>query len=590
MAELRDILLEDIEDLHNYREVEPPSDKDADMVELAADIKVHGILQPVLCRPHANPMKEKAGKVQLIYGHRRKLAAKMNGMSAIPALIKFVPDEEILEIQVTENLHRKDVHPLDEAGAYKAYGDQKKLLPEEIALKFGKAPQYVAQRLSFNNLIPELRKDFKAGILLIGHAVLLARLQPADQKLIMGKAKNHHHKQGDWYDSVDDMKEDIECDIMHELTHAAFDKKDASLVKKAGACTTCQKRSGAGLLFPDIKEKDRCFDGACYRLKVTTHLLRQIDELVIGPNPMPVIVGYSSSNIDPAVKKKLTENKIKLLEEMTDYSQSTKKTTGATLALKVCGSDAGRVVGIILKKTDKARAAKAAAKDASVEDTAEMIDSQINGIKERAKRSIELDAEKIHKRIVEHCADLKPFKEPNYIFLTNPFEMAALYFIAYKKMDSDDQKQLAKLLGLPTPKNFMNFYGGNETLLFDKLVEAPAEALAFIIRAMVRSQMMGTGILPTHTEGHIVRKIAEQYPAIPIAQYQVEQKAIADKRIAREKERIDELQEKKKALKPAAAKKSSSPKKKKASRNGGDESNDADVVEPDFNFNGNDDE
>src|SRR5579872_7246144 len=123
MAELKDILLEDIDDLPNYREVEPPSEKDPDMIELAADIKVHGILQPVLCRPHFNHMKEKAGKVQLIYGHRRKLGAKMAGLSTIPALVKFVPDDEILEIQVTENLQRKDVHPLDEAAAFRAYMD-----------------------------------------------------------------------------------------------------------------------------------------------------------------------------------------------------------------------------------------------------------------------------------------------------------------------------------------------------------------------------------------------------------------------------------------------------------------------------------
>lgn len=522
------------------------------MIELADSIKKDGVLQPILVRHHP---REKY-IYQLIFGHRRRLACEMAGLETILAYIKEIADEDILEIQVTENLHRKDVHPIDEAAAYKAYMDDKKVTIEELSAKFAKRPEYIAQRLSFNALIPDLKKDFSQGILLIGHAVLLARLQPADQKTVMASSRNQHHKDGAWYEAVDDMKDTIESEIMHELGQAGFDKKDAKLVPKAGACLGCQKRSGAGLLFADVKEKDRCFDAGCYKSKVKAHLLRQIDELVISANPMPVVVGYGTRDMDPDVKKKLADNKVKLLVEYNDYSDSPKSSKSSTLALKVCGTNAGKIIGITLKDTEKAKAAKSASAGTSDELTADQIDQQIADIKERTKRGDELDAEKVHARITEQLLGLKPFQDidckPSMIKAP---EHAAMLYILFQKMDSDDQEKVSKALKVKGDKKYGRYFMVENLAIAKALADATPEIYAFITRCAIKETLIGN-IFPPTAEAHLVRQIAETYEGVPISTYEAEQKIIADKRKGNAQKRITDLQKKKADLAPKTSKKS----------------------------------
>lgn len=518
------------------------------IAELASSIKQHGIIQPIMVRPLNNHLHE------IVCGERRWRAAQLAGLEEMPANVRELSDEEAFEISITENLQRKDVHPLDEAAAYKRYQEMKKVDVQELAAKFGKAPAYIAQRLSFNSLLPELKKDFHAGILLIGQAVLLARLQPEDQKTIMARCKNHVHKGDPFYDSVDDMKEVIEDDIMHELTHAGFDKKDPLLVKKAGACLNCQKRSGAGLLFADVKEKDRCFDGSCFKAKNKAHLLQQIDKLVVSANPMPVVVGYSNRIDDADVKKRLSDNKVKLLVEGEDYQSASKKATNATLALKVTGSEAGRIVGIILKTTEKAKAARAAAPNATEQDTVASLDEQIAGIKERGKRADELDAEKVHVKITTQLTGLKPFLEVDATFeFATEEERAAVLFILFEKLDSEDEEKVCKALGIKGDKKYGSYFVVDDLAVCKALQTCPNHVGAFIWRAAIKSQLIGNK-LPPSPEAYLVRKIAETYEGVPIATYEAEQKVTADKRKGNAKKRIAELETKKKLLQAPKAK------------------------------------
>lgn len=519
--------------------------------ELAASIKQHGVIQPIMVRPLNDHMYD------IVCGERRWRAAKLAGLEEIPANIRELTDDEAFEIAITENLQREGVHPLDEAVAYKTYQDQKKVSIEELAAKFAKGKEYIAQRLSFNNLLPELKKDFHAGVLLVGHAVLLARLQPADQKDIMASCKNHHHKEGTWYDPIDDMKDAIENQVMHELSHAGFDKKDSKLVPKAGPCILCPKRSGAGLLFADVKEKDRCFDGACFKLKMKAHLLRQIDELVASPNPMPAVMGSNSKEIDPEVKKKLTDNKVKLLQEYTDYMEAPKSDKGSTMALKVCGTGAGKIVGIRLKATDKAKAAKIAAGPGEKEKlTADDIDQLISGIKDRAKRALELDGEKVHKRITDQLTGLKPFLQIDMERSTiSPSEESAALYLLYQMLDSNDRVIVAKALNIKVEKSYGNSLRvADELGLAKALIKAPKEIFSFITRGAIKEKMIGNSILASGPYGHLVRSVAEGYPGVPIADYENDQQASAKKRIENSNKRIEELQKQKSELAPKKAK------------------------------------
>lgn len=185
METIKRILLADITPLHNYREVSPPSEKDADVKELAESINKHGQLQACLVRLHP----DKQGKYQLYVGFRRFLAAKAAKLQSLKCEVKEAGDDDILELQITENMQRKNPHPLDEAVAYKTLIMLKNYSVKEIAARFGKGKDYITQRIKLNDLIPGLQKDFSQDKMLLGHALLLCRLTPDDQKAAPPKKK-----------------------------------------------------------------------------------------------------------------------------------------------------------------------------------------------------------------------------------------------------------------------------------------------------------------------------------------------------------------------------------------------------------------
>ena len=148
---------------------------DLKLRELAANVKDHGVLQPVLVRPH--PAGDD-GLFELVVGARRYRASKLAEKPSIPARIVNLSDSAALELQIIENLHRADVHELDEAFGYKALMEQNPDLytVEVIGTKVGKSPAYVLGRLKLTELIPTVQKAFYEGKLTVGHALEIARL------------------------------------------------------------------------------------------------------------------------------------------------------------------------------------------------------------------------------------------------------------------------------------------------------------------------------------------------------------------------------------------------------------------------------
>lgn len=526
--------------------------------ELAESISQKGVIQPIMLRPNG-----KAGKYFLVCGERRFQASLLAKQTEIPAFIKTMTEDEAFELQITENLQRKDVHPIKEAQAYKALIDSnaEKNTVKELSLRFGKSEAYITQRLAFNNLIPEMKKEFAEGKMLIGHAQLFCRLQPDDQKVAFKECREFGFgSDKKEYETIETVESWIDDEIMHVLSEAPFDKKDPLLVPKAGPCTTCPKQSGGNLLFSDIKEKDRCFDGKCYAAKKLAHTLNQITNLVLTEPAMPVVkTTYDKS--DPAVDKLLKDNKVKILVEYTDYNEANKKDKGSTMALCIAGHNMGKIIGIKVKQTEKATSAKAAAAESDKEVlTASAIDQQIAGIKERKKRSEELDADKVHARITEKLKDLRPYKE-KYTGGLDATEYNALVYLAYENAGYDTQHLVEKELKL---KGGLS-YRDEKIKLVEKLAEAPDELKNMIIRSAIANRYIGLNVLPSMKSpgAWLVRRIAETYPGVPIKDFEKEQKVISDKRDASAAKRIADLLKKKKDLKPA---KQSKPKKAAAKK------------------------
>ena len=120
--------------------------------ELAASIREHGVLQPILVRPI------RPGTFQLIAGERRWRASRQAGLDTIPALVEEIDDETALEIAIIENLQREDLSPLDEASMYDRMIHQHGYSIRKLAEKLGKDKGYLENRLRLADAPPEVRE------------------------------------------------------------------------------------------------------------------------------------------------------------------------------------------------------------------------------------------------------------------------------------------------------------------------------------------------------------------------------------------------------------------------------------------------
>jgi ParB family chromosome partitioning protein len=124
----------------------------ATLDELAASIREHGVLQPILVRPLD------ATRFQLIAGERRWRASRIAGLDTIPALIEEIDDDTALEIAIIENLQREDLSPLDEAAMYDRMVREHGYSIRKLADKLGKDKGYLENRLRLADAPPEVRE------------------------------------------------------------------------------------------------------------------------------------------------------------------------------------------------------------------------------------------------------------------------------------------------------------------------------------------------------------------------------------------------------------------------------------------------
>lgn len=147
--------------------------RDQDLVELAASIQEHGILQPLLV--------VRAGEgYQLIAGERRWRAARLAGLQTVPVLIKDVAPREMLEMALVENLQRSDLNPLEEAAAYFQLIEEFGLTQEQVARRVGKSRVAVANTLRLLKLSSSVQEALLAGKISEGHARALLGLEQAE--------------------------------------------------------------------------------------------------------------------------------------------------------------------------------------------------------------------------------------------------------------------------------------------------------------------------------------------------------------------------------------------------------------------------
>ena len=151
------------------------------LAELADSLSRHGMLQPLLVRPLMG------GGYQIVAGERRWRAARMAGLTEVPAVIRELADHEVMELALIENLQREDLTPLEEAQGYQTLMDTYGMTQEEVAHTVGKSRPAVANALRLLNLPQEILNLVNEGKISSGHARTLLGFQDKEQMLEAAK-------------------------------------------------------------------------------------------------------------------------------------------------------------------------------------------------------------------------------------------------------------------------------------------------------------------------------------------------------------------------------------------------------------------
>lgn len=142
--------------------------------ELTESIREHGVLQPIIVR-------KKGRKYEIVVGERRFRASGKAGLESVPAVVRDMTDQQMMELAILENLQREDLNPVEEAEAYKQLMDALGLTQEQLAFRLGKSRPHIANHLRLLSLPEEVRAMLSDGRLSMGHGRALLGLKNKKQ-------------------------------------------------------------------------------------------------------------------------------------------------------------------------------------------------------------------------------------------------------------------------------------------------------------------------------------------------------------------------------------------------------------------------
>jgi ParB family transcriptional regulator, chromosome partitioning protein len=153
----------------NPRQPRQAFDQDT-LDDLAASIEAVGLLQPVVVRKADD-------HYEIVMGERRWRACQQAGLTAIPAIVRFTSDDDLLRNALIENLHREQLNPLEEAAAYQQLLEDFSATHEELARRVGRSRPHISNTIRLLNLPADVQKRVAAGVLSAGHARALLSLE-----------------------------------------------------------------------------------------------------------------------------------------------------------------------------------------------------------------------------------------------------------------------------------------------------------------------------------------------------------------------------------------------------------------------------
>ncbi|OCA82187.1 chromosome partitioning protein ParB [Bacillus sp. FJAT-27225] len=154
--------------------------------ELKASILEHGILQPLVVRKSIRGY-------EIVVGERRFRAAKEAGLETVPAVVRELSEQQMMELAVLENLQREDLNPIEEGAAYQTLMEKLDLTQEEVAKRLGKSRPHIANHIRLLSLPQKIQQLISNGTISMGHGrALLGLKQKAKLPLLVEKTINEN--------------------------------------------------------------------------------------------------------------------------------------------------------------------------------------------------------------------------------------------------------------------------------------------------------------------------------------------------------------------------------------------------------------
>jgi len=153
---------------------------DAKLAEMAASIREHGIVEPLVVRARANGF-------ELIAGERRLRAARLAGLETVPVVIREMDDREVVEVTLIENLQREDLSALEEAAAFVRLMEEFGATQEDVAKRVGRSRPAVANTIRLLSLPESVREELRQDRLTAGHARALCALESSAEQTALAR-------------------------------------------------------------------------------------------------------------------------------------------------------------------------------------------------------------------------------------------------------------------------------------------------------------------------------------------------------------------------------------------------------------------
>jgi len=231
--------------------------KDTGFEQLVKSIEKHGVIQ-------APTIRQTKDGFRIIAGRRRIAAKKQLGHKEVVCVVREKDDPvDDEELALAENVNRQDMHPLDEAAAFRRMADAGTPI-EEIARYYARSPSAIYKRLRLVPLIDELKNWFRDGILDIAGAALLAELPEEDQKQFCEDNEEYGNRDPDYIEEYGAMHNQV----IEQFIYKRQKNKISGLLGEQ--CKTCEKRThnSGNVLFEEFDDfDDVCLDGDCFRTR-----------------------------------------------------------------------------------------------------------------------------------------------------------------------------------------------------------------------------------------------------------------------------------------------------------------------------------